>query len=81
LENAGYRLRLAEEHLRARVTSTGETRVLGVPARTAVMSVLRLTRDEQGRLLEAVRAVYLGEKYDYVITVERGTGKRRSDGG
>jgi GntR family transcriptional regulator len=80
LEEAGYRLRLAEEHLRARVTSATEARLLGVPSHTAVMSVLRLTRDEQGQLLEGVRAVYLGEKYDYVITVERGTGKGRRDG-
>jgi GntR family transcriptional regulator len=81
LEAAGFRLHLAEEHLRARETSAAEARLLGVAPRTAVMSVLRLTRDEQGRLLEAVRAVYLGDKYDYVITVERGTGKRRRDGG
>jgi GntR family transcriptional regulator len=80
LEETGYRLRLAEEHLRARVTSAAEARLLGVAPHTAVMSVLRLTRDEQGQLLEGVRAVYLGEKYDYVITVERGTGKGRRDG-
>jgi GntR family transcriptional regulator len=80
LEEAGYGLRLAEEHLQARVTSDAETRLLGVPARTAVMTVLRLTRDEQGLLLEAVRAVYLGDKYDYVITVERATGKGRRNG-
>jgi GntR family transcriptional regulator len=79
LEEAGYRLRLGEEHLRARSASAAEARVLGVPARTAVMSVLRLTRDEEGRLLEGVRAVYLGDKYDYVITVERGSGKGRRD--
>jgi hypothetical protein len=35
------------------------------------MTVLRLTRDQRGRLLEAVRAVYLGDKYDYVISLER----------
>jgi GntR family transcriptional regulator len=80
LEEAGYGLRLAEEHLQARVTSDAETRLLGVPARTAAMTVLRLTRDEQGLLLEAVRAVYLGDKYDYVITVERATGKGRRNG-
>jgi GntR family transcriptional regulator len=80
LEAAGYGLRLAEEHLRARVTSAAEARLLGVPTQTAVMSVLRLTRDERSQLLEGVRAVYLGDKYDYVITVERGTGKGRRDG-
>jgi GntR family transcriptional regulator len=81
LETAGFALRYAEEHLYARVTSASEARLLGVPARTAVMSVLRVTRDGQDDLIEAVRAVYLGDKYDYVISVERGTGKgRRRDG-
>jgi DNA-binding GntR family transcriptional regulator len=42
------------------------------------MSVLRLTRDADGTLLEAVRAVYLGDRYDYVITLQRaGSGQRR----
>lgn len=41
------------------------------------MSVLRLTRDEGGELVEAVRAVYLGDKYDYVITLDRGRATQR----
>jgi hypothetical protein len=44
------------------------------------MSVPRVTRDEQADLIQAVRAVYLGDKYDYVISVDRGTGKGRRDG-
>jgi GntR family transcriptional regulator len=77
MELHGYRLRSAEEHLRARVTSVGEARLLEVPRRTPVMSVLRLTRGEGGELLEVVRAVYLGDKYDYVITLDRSRATRR----
>jgi GntR family transcriptional regulator len=77
LEESGYRLRAAEEHLRARLAAAAEARLLGVPRHTAVMSVLRLTRGESGGLLEAVRAVYLGDKYDYVITLDRGANPRR----
>jgi GntR family transcriptional regulator len=77
LERHGRRLRFAEEHLRARTASAGESRMLGVPRHTAVMSVLRLTRDERGDLVEAVRAVYLGDKYDYVITLDRGGATQR----
>jgi GntR family transcriptional regulator len=77
LAQHGRRLRFAEEHLRARTTSASEARVLGVPRRTAVMSVLRLTRDEGGELVEAVRAVYLGDKYDYVITLDSGGATQR----
>jgi GntR family transcriptional regulator len=71
LERAGHRLSAAEEHLRARLLADPEAALLGVPQSTAAMSVLRLTRDQNGRLLEAVRAVYLGDKYDYVINLER----------
>jgi GntR family transcriptional regulator len=71
LEAAGYRLRAAEEHLHARLLEPREAALLDVPRRTAAMSVLRLTRTEDDDLLEAVRAVYLGDKYDYVIALER----------
>jgi GntR family transcriptional regulator len=77
LELHGHRLRSAEEHLRARVTSAAEARLLAVPRRTPVMSVLRLTRGEGGELVEAVRAVYLGDKYDYVITLDRSGATQR----
>lgn len=71
LERAGHRLSAAEEHLRARLLARPEAALLEVPQSTAAMTVLRLTRDQSGRLLEAVRAVYLGDKYDYVINLER----------
>jgi GntR family transcriptional regulator len=78
LAAAGYELRFADEHLRARLVSAAEARLLGVGRQAALMSVLRLTRDAAGRLLEAVRAVYLGDMYDYVISLERaGTTQRR----
>lgn len=73
LELGGYRLARGEEHLRARALTGRESRLLGVSTGTAAMSVLRLTRDRRDRLVEAVRAVYLGDKYDYVIRMERST--------
>jgi hypothetical protein len=36
------------------------------------MSVQRLTRDDNDQLVEVALAVYLGEKYDYVVQLERG---------
>jgi GntR family transcriptional regulator len=71
LERAGPRLSTAEEHLGARLLARAEAALLEVPQKTAAMTVLRLTRDQGGRLLEAVRAVYLGDKYDYVISLQR----------
>jgi GntR family transcriptional regulator len=68
----GIQLTWAEEHLRARRVSPREARLLGVPRGTAVMSVRRLTRDDRDQLVEIARAVYLGDKYDYVVQLERG---------
>jgi GntR family transcriptional regulator len=73
LELGGHLLGRAEEHLRARALAAREARLLGVPVGTAAMSVLRLTGDRRDALVEAVRAVYLGDKYDYVIRMERST--------
>jgi GntR family transcriptional regulator len=71
IERSGHRLAWAEEHLVARGASRAEAEVLGVAPGTPVMSVLRLSRSGDDQLIEAVRAVYLGDKYDYVIHLER----------
>ncbi|MGH2616822.1 MAG: GntR family transcriptional regulator [Thermomicrobiales bacterium] len=75
LERAGITLAWAEEHLRARVATAEEGRLLGAAAGVAIMSVLRLSRDGADRLIEAVRADYLGDKYDYVVQLERRAGR------
>jgi GntR family transcriptional regulator len=71
LELNGHPLGRAEEHLRARALAGPEARLLDARKGAAAMSVLRLTRSRRDHLVEAVRAVYLGDKYDYVITMER----------
>jgi GntR family transcriptional regulator len=71
IERSGRRLTWAEEHLVARGSGPRESALLGVQRRTPVMSVLRLSRSDDDRLVEAVRAVYLGDKYDYVVQLER----------
>lgn len=71
LERTGHVLDLAEEHLAARGAGRLEAQLLGVARGTPVMSVLRVSRGEDGTLLETVRAVYLGDKYDYMVHLER----------
>lgn len=71
IERSGRRLAWAEEHLLARGTNGRESALLGVARGTPVMSVLRLSRLMEGELIEVVRAVYLGDKYDYVVQLER----------
>jgi GntR family transcriptional regulator len=79
LEHAGIALAGAEEHLSARAASPAEAKLLEVRRGTAVISVLRLSHDAARRRIEAVRAVYLGDKYDYVINLKRAlrSGRRR----
>lgn len=69
---AGIEIAWGEEHLQARGATTAEAHLLGTGPGTPVMSVLRLTRDQGDRLIEVVRAVYLGDKYDYIVHLERG---------
>lgn len=71
IEASGRRLAWAEEHLVARGAGIAEAELLGVPRGMPVMSVLRLSRSGEEELVEAVRAVYLGDKYDYVVQLER----------
>jgi GntR family transcriptional regulator len=71
IEGSGHRLAWAEEHLVARGAGMSEAALLGVSRGTPVMSVLRLSRSANDELVEAVRAIYLGDKYDYVVQLER----------
>lgn len=71
LEAAGHNLALAEEHLVARGAGQREAQLLGVSQGTPVMSVLRISGTTDGSPLEAVRAIYVGHKYDYVVHLER----------
>jgi GntR family transcriptional regulator len=73
-DSAGVRLEWADEHLQARTATREESRLLGIGVRegTPVMNVVRLTRDENDVVVEFVRAVYLGDRYDYVVRLQRG---------
>ncbi len=75
LERGGVQLEWAEEHLQARGADAAEARLLGVRPGTAVMSVLRLTRDASDQLIEVVRAIYLGDRYDYIVHLDRRSAK------
>lgn len=75
LERSGIALAWAEEHLRARVASAGEASLLESEPGAPIMSVLRCSRDARDRLIETVRAEYLGDKYDYVVQLERRAGR------
>jgi len=67
LAEAGVHLDSAEESLRAINASASDAELLGVDERTALIEVVRASRDADGRLIEVVRARYLGSKYVYNI--------------
>ncbi len=80
LDRAGAPLARGDEHLTARGADVSEAHLLGVRSGTPVMSVLRKSYDPQSLLVEVVRAVYLGDKYDYVVQLDRHAGDTGTGG-
>lgn len=67
LAGAGVHLDSSEESLRAINASAADAELLGVDGGTALIEIVRASRDANGRLIEVVRARYLGSKYVYNI--------------
>lgn len=68
LRQAGVFLDSGEESLRAINADSHDAELLGVEEGTALIEVVRASRDASGRLIEVVRARYLGTQYLYHIT-------------
>jgi len=68
LRKAGVFLDSGEESLRAINADAHDAELLGVDEGTALIEVVRASRDASGRLIEVVRARYLGTQYRYHIT-------------
>lgn len=68
LRRGGVHLASGEETLRAINADQREADLLGVEEGTALIEVIRASRDSDGRLVEVVRARYLGTQYLYHIT-------------
>jgi GntR family transcriptional regulator len=71
LEAGGHRIDSAREDLTARALTGREGELLNLPPRSPVLEVIRRTFDERGQPLERVRAVYRGDRYDYVVWLRR----------
>ena len=65
LEQAGFRVVEATERVTARLASSEEAGHLNVAETAPVMVVFRCSYDANGRLVEAVEAIYLSEYYSY----------------
>lgn len=67
LRRADVYLASGEESLRAINASRVDARLLGVDEGTALIEVVRLSRDPHGQLIEVAQARYLGTQYVYHI--------------
>jgi GntR family transcriptional regulator len=68
LRRSGVYLTSGEETLRAINADEREAELLGVEEGAALIEIVRSSRDATGRLVEVVRARYLGTQYLYHIT-------------
>lgn len=68
LQTHGIFLASGEETLRAINANASDAAVLNVDEGTALIEIVRDSRDTTGRLVEVVRARYLGSQYLYHIT-------------
>jgi GntR family transcriptional regulator len=68
LRNGGYYLDSGEETLRAINADARDAELLGVDEGVALIEIVRASRDTTGRLVEVVRARYLGTQYLYTIS-------------
>lgn len=71
LDAAGVHPAEAEEHLQAAAASPQDAALLGVRVGTALMRVIRVSRDARGRPLEVVDARYAGDRFDYSVSLVR----------
>ncbi|KRA24544.1 hypothetical protein ASD65_09025 [Microbacterium sp. Root61] len=68
MRSGGIFLSSGDESLRAINAGARDAELLGVDEGTALIEVVRASRDQNGRLIEVVRARYLGTEYLYHIT-------------
>jgi GntR family transcriptional regulator len=71
LDAAGVRVAEADEHLQAVPASEREAALLGVPAGSALMRVLRVSYGTDGAPIEVVDARYRGDRFDYSVSLVR----------
>ena len=74
LAAAGVQLSTAEETLVASIATEEECAVMRIPKYSPIIEVFRKSFDHSGRMIEAVRARYLGSAYVYKVRLGPTTG-------
>lgn len=71
LDAAGYRVSKADQLISARSAEPTIAEALKVPVGSALLSVRRQVRDESGRVVEYIQALYQPELYEYQMDMQR----------
>lgn len=71
---AGAQLASAEEALVASIATDDECAAMRIPKHSPIIEVFRKSFDQSGRMIEAVRARYLGSAYVYKVRLGPTTG-------
>ncbi len=66
----------ADQRMRATVTDTEESKLLGVPVVSPALLVERVSSDREGRPVERARSLYRADRYDFKVAVERRPSRR-----
>lgn len=69
---AGVEIERGSEHISARLATAAEAKQLNLATPAALMSVTRQSYGADGRLIEAVEALYDAETYSYDLELQRG---------
>ena len=67
----GVRPVLSEESVEAVLLTTEEAGIFGVPAGTPALLTRRITRDEEGQVIEAATSLYRGDRYRMALVRRR----------
>ncbi len=71
LEAAGHTVSRAEQAISARLADEAVAQALAVPIGTALLHVRRQVRDQEGRVVEYLQALYQPELYEYHLEMRR----------
>ena len=69
LRGAGLHMCIAHQRIGGRLASTAEAKLLGVPNRSALLTMERVTFDESGRPFEFATHVYDANTYSFETTL------------
>lgn len=71
LEKAGHRPYAADQTIEAVAAGQREAKLLEVKVGTPLLLIKRVTADENGAVLEYATATYRGDRYRYIIRLQR----------